>query len=119
MTKRKKRSGHARLAMIYYIIPQFQRTDLVLWLLASLVVPGLALQLSNVPHSKPMITLSRENGIKSDETCNICISFADEAIQVLLQLIVGKRAWLHAWLLSILITATYLNLSCHRLQVVL
>ncbi|XP_065890314.1 countin-3-like isoform X2 [Dysidea avara] len=68
------------------------KTDLVLWLLASLLVPALALQLSNAPHSKPMITLNREHEIKSEETCNICIDFADEAIQTLLQLIVDGIA---------------------------
>ena len=86
-----------RLHFYAFIILFILQTDLVLWLLTSLLVPALALQLSNAPHSKPMITLNREHEIKSEETCNICIEFADEAIQILLQLIVGKRAWLHVY----------------------
>jgi len=71
----------------------------VLLLLASLLIPGLAdysfkvtrYQLQSTGAVK---TQDKQHGVGSDELCQICIQFAVEALNILLNLILGKWACL-------------------------
>jgi len=68
----------------------------VLLLLASLLIPGLADYSIKVTRytSQPSAvkTQDKQHGVGSDELCQICIQFAVEALNILLNLILGKWA---------------------------
>ena len=71
----------------------------MLLLVASLLVPGLAdysikVTRSQAPQATGAVkTHDQQSGVGSDTLCQICIQFAVEAINILLNLILGKWAW--------------------------
>ena len=67
------------------------KVALALWLLAGLLVPGLAIEFTRCEPD------NQSRGVTSPEGCKICIEFADKALNTLLNLILGKWAWLQLW----------------------